>query len=291
MSGYAVATCGPPPCPLAIVLGAASSSRLPPPRAPPAVSAPCLALTAYHCAARTRSYSFGAAKASAGEVVFNTGMSSYPESITDPSYRGQILSMTYPMIGNYGTTPSRPRFSLPEFGEKHEKNLPRAPHHRIARGRLTRLLQTVIISILGAPDHTARDHFNLMKYVESDQIHVAGLVVSNYSTHYSHFEATQSLSEWMEKQGIPGICGIDTRALTKKIREHGSILGKIVPTASPDLIGFEDPNTRNLIAEVSRESRRAMPLFFLFFCRRCFFLFFVCFCCFFLGSAVGGTCW
>jgi len=150
-------------------------------------------------------YSFGAAKASAGEVVFNTGMSSYPESITDPSYRGQILSMTYPMIGNYG-----------------------------------------------APDHTARDHFNLMKYVESDQIHVAGLVVSNYSTHYSHFEATQSLSEWMEKQGIPGICGIDTRALTKKIREHGSILGKIVPTASPDLIGFEDPNTRNLIAEVSR---------------------------------------
>jgi carbamoyl-phosphate synthase large subunit/carbamoyl-phosphate synthase small subunit len=149
-------------------------------------------------------YSFGAYKPSNGEVVFNTGMSSYPESITDPSYRGQILSMTYPLIGNYG-----------------------------------------------APDHTAKDVHGLMKYCESNQIHVSGVVCANYSTHYSHFEATQSLSEWMEKQGVPGIAGVDTRALTKLIRQHGSLLGKIVPSTDASAIGFADPNARNLIAEVS----------------------------------------
>jgi carbamoyl-phosphate synthase small subunit len=119
-------------------------------------------------------------------------------------YRGQILSMTYPLIGNYG-----------------------------------------------APDHTAIDAYGLMKHMESNQIHVSGVVCQNYSTHYSHFEATQSLSEWMEKEGVPGICGVDTRALTKVIRQHGSLLGKIVPTADAEAIAFEDPNARNLISEVS----------------------------------------
>lgn len=149
-------------------------------------------------------YSFGADNAIAGEVVFNTGMSGYVENITDPSYRGQILNMTYPLIGNYG-----------------------------------------------APDNTAIDEYGLMKYCESDRIQVSGIVCSNYSAKYSHFEAVQSLSEWMVDQGVPGITGVDTRALTKLIRTHGSLLGKIVPQANPDVIAFSDPNERNLIAEAS----------------------------------------
>lgn len=152
-------------------------------------------------------YAFGAVKPTSGEVVFNTGMTSYPESLTDPSYHGQILSLTYPMIGNYG-----------------------------------------------APAHKELDKYGLYKYLESSSIHATGLVVSNYSTHYSHFEAVQSLSEWMELQGVPGITGVDTRALTKHIREMGSVLGKIVPAENPEVIPFTNPNERNLIAEVSCKS-------------------------------------
>eukprot|EP00040_Diaphanoeca_grandis_P039152 m.258265 g.258265 ORF g.258265 m.258265 type:complete len:1509 (-) comp36354_c0_seq1:42-4568(-) len=147
-------------------------------------------------------YSFGAPVSSTGEVVFNTGMTSYPESLTDPSYKGQILTCTYPLIGNFG-----------------------------------------------APDHKARDEYGLMTHLESDKIHASGLVVSEYSSKYSHFEATQSLSEWLTKEGIPGITGIDTRQLTKIIREHGSLLGKIVLPDQPIEIG--DPMSRNLVAEVS----------------------------------------
>lgn len=65
---------------------------------------------------------------------------------------------------------------------------------------------------------------------------MSAVVCSNYSTHYNHFEASQSLSEWMQKQGIPGICGVDTRELTKVIREHGSLLGKIVPMEDPYVV-------------------------------------------------------
>eukprot|EP00041_Stephanoeca_diplocostata_P038083 m.1475849 g.1475849 ORF g.1475849 m.1475849 type:complete len:1525 (+) comp25156_c0_seq6:241-4815(+) len=151
-------------------------------------------------------YSFGAVDAGAGEVVFNTSMTSYPESITDPSYKGQILTATYPLIGNFG-----------------------------------------------APDHKAIDEYGLIKYLESDKIHVSGLVCQEYSEHYAHFEATQSLSKWMEQQGVPGITGVDTRELTKTIRKHGSLLGKIVPSTVDD-IPFENPNLRNLIAEVSRSA-------------------------------------
>jgi carbamoyl-phosphate synthase small subunit len=141
-----------------------------------------------------------------GEVVFNTGMVGYPESMTDPSYRGQILVFTYPLIGNYGV-PSE------------EKNA-----------------------------------WGFSKNFESEGVHVRGIVVANASEDYSHFAAVSSLSRWMEHHGIPGITGIDTRALTKKLREHGVMLGRIVPDGSEQREAgskIQDPNTLNLVAEVS----------------------------------------
>ncbi|HIH98350.1 MAG TPA: glutamine-hydrolyzing carbamoyl-phosphate synthase small subunit [Thermoplasmata archaeon] len=145
-------------------------------------------------------YSFGAKKAVAGEVVFNTGMVGYPESLTDPSYTGQILVLTYPLVGNYGV-PS---------DEREE---------------------------------------NVLKYFESDKIQVKGLVIADYSDAYSHWNAKKSLSKWMRECNVPGICGVDTRELTKKLREKGTLLGKIV--YDKEEIPFEDPDRRNLVAEVS----------------------------------------
>jgi carbamoyl-phosphate synthase small subunit len=145
-------------------------------------------------------YTFGAWKSVAGEVVFNTGMVGYPESLTDPSYRGQILVLTYPLIGNYGV-PSK-----------------------------------------------ERDSNGLLKHFESETIQIAGLVVSDYSERYHHWSSATSLSNWLAEHHIPGIFGIDTRALTKKLREKGVMLGKIVCDTDIDL---EDPNQRNLVAEVS----------------------------------------
>jgi carbamoyl-phosphate synthase/aspartate carbamoyltransferase len=140
--------------------------------------------------------SFGASKSIAGELVFQTGMVGYPESLTDPSYRGQILVMTFPLVGNYGV-----------------------------------------------PSREARDKLlnDLPAYFESHEIHVAGLVVASYSgDEYSHYLATSSLGAWLKEQNVPAIYGVDTRALTKKIRESGSMLGRLLlqktsPTkASPD---------------------------------------------------------
>ena len=147
--------------------------------------------------------SFGAKVDSDGEVVFNTGMVGYPESLTDPSYRGQILTFTYPLIGNYGV----PVEELNEFG--------------------------------------------FSKNFESEQIHVRGVVVAQVSDHTSHFTAASSLHRWLEHHKIPGITGIDTRALTKKLREHGVMLGKIVQGAPSKNFTIEDPNKLNLVAEVS----------------------------------------
>ena len=146
-------------------------------------------------------YSFGCKKPVAGEVVFNTGMVGYPESLTDPSYRGQILVLTYPLIGNYGVL-----------------------------------------------DDERED--NLLKYFESNKIQVRGLIVSDYSDKYSHWNAKKSLSDWMKKQNIPGIYGIDTRELTKRLRQKGTMLGKIIYNDN-EKIPFENPNERNLVAEVS----------------------------------------
>lgn len=144
--------------------------------------------------------SFGSTLPSAGEVVFNTAMTGYPESLTDPSYRGQILCLTYPLVGNYG-----------------------------------------------APGDEKEDH--LLRFRESSSIHISGLIVSDYSFQYSHWNASESLHLWLEKNGVPGIYGIDTRALTKRLREKGSMLGKMEPAGSE--ISFTDPNSRNLVDEVS----------------------------------------
>lgn len=144
--------------------------------------------------------SFGSEVAVAGEVVFNTAMTGYPQSLTDPSCHGQILCLTYPLVGNYGTP------------EKSEEN-------------------------------------NLYRFYESSSIHIAGLIVSGYSFEYSHWNATESLDEWLKRNNVPGIYGIDTRALAKRIREKGAMLGKIEPEDT--LIPFYDPNKVNLVTEVS----------------------------------------
>jgi carbamoyl-phosphate synthase small subunit len=128
-------------------------------------------------------------------------MVGYPETLTDPSYNGQIPVCTYPLIGNYG---------IPK--DQRENNL-----------------STVF---------------------ESERIHVRALIVSDYSAQYSHWSAEKSLSTWMEEQNIPGIYGIDTRKLTKRLREQGVMLGKVVMGKAEDL-KFEDPNKTNLVAEVS----------------------------------------
>ena len=125
-------------------------------------------------------FSFGFDKAVAGEVVFNTAMTGYPESLTDPSYAGQLMVLTYPLVGNYGVPP----FSIEENG--------------------------------------------LPTFMESEKIHAEAIIVSDYSEEYSHWNAVESLGDWLKREKIPGITGIDTRALTKKIREHGVMMGRIV---------------------------------------------------------------
>lgn len=127
-----------------------------------------------------RGFSFGCEKEVTGEVVFNTAMTGYPESLTDPSYAGQLMVLTYPLVGNYGV-PAR------TFG---------------ADGIAT--------------------------FMESEKIHADAIIVSDYSHEYSHWNAVGSLGSWLKEEGIPGIYGIDTRALTKKLREHGVMMGKIV---------------------------------------------------------------
>ncbi|MDR0547721.1 MAG: carbamoyl-phosphate synthase (glutamine-hydrolyzing) large subunit [Dysgonamonadaceae bacterium] len=150
-------------------------------------------------------YSFGYEAPAAGEVVFNTAMVGYPESLTDPSYAGQILTVTYPLVGNYGV-----------------------PEDRIVNG--------------------------LSEFYESEKIHVSGLIISEYSHEYSHWNACKSLGDWLKEHKVPGIYGIDTRELTKIIREQGSLLGKIVFQEEdfksfPE--DFTDPNRENLVAKVS----------------------------------------
>lgn len=148
-------------------------------------------------------FSFGAERSISGEVVFNTAMMGYPESLTDPSYRGQILVLTYPLVGNYG---------VPAFD---------------------------------------RDEYGLLRFFESERIHIRALVISDYSFEYSHWNARESLSEWLRQNGIPAICGVDTRSITKIIRERGVMLGKVAVEGCPVPEEFDDPNRNNLVAEVS----------------------------------------
>lgn len=143
---------------------------------------------------------FGKNRNIAGEVVFQTGMVGYPESLTDPSYNRQILVLTYPLIGNYGI----PNDSVDQYG--------------------------------------------MPNFFESDKIWTCGLIIGDLTESHSHWSATRSLSQWLETHNIPGIYGVDTRALTKRLREHGTMLGKIIVEGD---VPFEDPNKVNLVAEVS----------------------------------------
>jgi carbamoyl-phosphate synthase small subunit len=144
--------------------------------------------------------SFGSEKSVAGEVVFYTAMTGYPESLTDPSYIGQILVSTYPMIGNYGV-----------------------------------------------PKETTEN--GMFNFYESSKVHITGLIISDYSFEYSHWNAIMSLGDWLKESEVPGIFGIDTRALTKILREKGSMLGKI--EFEDEEIDFLDPNLENLVAKAS----------------------------------------
>lgn len=144
--------------------------------------------------------SFGYEAPVAGEVVFNTAMVGYPESLTDPSYAGQLMVLTYPLVGNYGV----PSFSY--------------------------------------------DDNNLPLFMESDKIYASAIIVTDYSERYSHWNAKESLADWLKREHVPGITGIDTRELTKVLREHGVMMGKIlfddepdnVPTATYEGVNFVD---------------------------------------------------
>lgn len=124
--------------------------------------------------------SFGYEKPVAGEVVFNTAMTGYPESLTDPSYAGQLMTLTYPLVGNYGVRP----FTTEPNG--------------------------------------------LPTFMEGERIHAEAIIVSDYSESYSHWNAVESLGDWLKREQIPGITGIDTRELTKVLREHGVMMGRII---------------------------------------------------------------
>ncbi len=143
---------------------------------------------------------FGKHKSVAGEVVFNTGMVGYPETLTDPSYTGQILVMTYPLVGNYGIPPMKDGDDVPEF-------------------------------------------------FESDKIQIQALIVSEESEAYSHWSASESLDQWLKRYDVPGLYGIDTRMLTKILREHGTMLGKI--EIGNEKVKYYDPDLDNLIAKVT----------------------------------------
>ncbi|KAI9298426.1 putative bifunctional pyrimidine biosynthesis protein [Neoconidiobolus thromboides FSU 785] len=170
--------------------------------------------------------SFGAPnKTISGECVFQTGMVGYSESLTDPSYEGQVLVLTFPLIGNYGV-----------------------------------------------PSRETLDELNkLPVHFESNKIHIAALIVGQYAKDYSHFLAASSLGTWLQENNVPAIYGVDTRALTKKIRSQGVMLGKVrfpkSDASNPELdvnmleqVEWVDPNARNLAAEVSiKESKLYYP--------------------------------
>ena len=155
--------------------------------------------------ARFEGRAFGAARSSAGEVVFTTGMVGYPETLTDPSFAGQVIVSTYPMVGNYGVPADR------------EEN-------------------------------------GISAVFESWKIHAAGVVVSDYSARYSHWDAARSLHQWLADEGIPGITGIDTRTLTQHLRERGTMLGKLVVNGKD--VPSRDPNQEDLGRLLHRHAKR-----------------------------------
>lgn len=151
--------------------------------------------------------SFGYDAPVSGEVVFNTAMMGYPESLTDPSYAGQMMVLTFPLVGNYGVPP----FSIEQNG--------------------------------------------LPTFMESDRIYASAIIVSDYSLGYSHWNACESLADWLKREKVPGITGIDTRALTKVLREQGVMMGRIVfDEMRNEELGIgneEDYGSVNWVARVS----------------------------------------
>ena len=147
--------------------------------------------------------SFGYDAPVAGEVVFNTAMMGYPESLTDPSYAGQLMTLTYPLVGNYGVPP----FSVESDG--------------------------------------------IATFMESDRIYASAIIVADYSEQYSHWNAVESLADWLKREHVPGITGIDTRQLTKVLREHGVMMGKIIFDDEPDNIPEAEYEGVNWVDRVS----------------------------------------
>ncbi len=147
--------------------------------------------------------SFGYEKPVAGEVVFNTAMMGYPESLTDPSYAGQLMTLTFPLVGNYGVPP----FTFEENG--------------------------------------------LPTFMESEKIHVRAIIVSDYSREFSHWNGVETLADWLKREKVPGITGIDTRQLTKVLREHGVMMGKILFDDMPDEVPEADYAGVNFVDQVS----------------------------------------
>lgn len=147
--------------------------------------------------------SFGYEKPVAGEAVFNTAMMGYPESLTDPSYAGQLMTLTFPLVGNYGVPP----FTFEENG--------------------------------------------LPTFMESEKIHVRAIIVSDYSREFSHWNGVETLADWLKREQVPGITGIDTRQLTKVLREHGVMMGKILFDDMPDEVPEADYAGVNFVDQVS----------------------------------------
>jgi carbamoyl-phosphate synthase small subunit len=155
---------------------------------------------------------FGATRKLTGEVVFSTSMVGYPEALTDPSYKGQILSLTYPLVGNYGVPPYDLNYGIP-------------------------------------------------LYFESERIQTSGLIIHELCTEPYHWASTRTLDRWLLDENIPGISGVDTRRLTKKLRMHGVMLGLIQvyeegEEPNPDNLlkeakNIPDPNLTDLVKEVS----------------------------------------
>lgn len=146
---------------------------------------------------------FGVDRAVTGEVVFNTGMTGYVEALSDPSYRGQILVLTYPLVGNYGVPGSLLRTGLPHP-------------------------------------------------FESTTIQVLGLVVARYEPAFSHHAAEQSLGAWLAQCGVPAIQGVDTRGLTRRLRERGTLRGRLCPAVEDNALGQDTLDMARLVPAVSR---------------------------------------
>ncbi|MCQ2334947.1 MAG: glutamine-hydrolyzing carbamoyl-phosphate synthase small subunit [Paludibacteraceae bacterium] len=147
--------------------------------------------------------SFGYEAPVAGEVVFNTAMMGYPESLTDPSYAGQLMALTFPLVGNYGV----PVFTMQDNG--------------------------------------------IATFMESNRIYASAIIVSDYSEAFSHWNANEALADWLKREKVPGITGIDTRELTKTLREHGVMMGQILFDDQPDNIPSADYAGVNFVDQVS----------------------------------------